>query len=312
MHRRTFLRSALLGTAAVAAEAGQAAPGGAAAPPSPVAAFDRLVRAGIWDSFYWGSWQERGTAPLVDAIAADRATLARAGLARQCIYLHVGAGTARGEVETRIRQNPGEIHAALARHSPALLGVARLNTDDVATSLAAIDTWIDRGPMIGVCLQDGKLPATNRNYDPIVRRAADLGALVVQLNWFNALEEKNPAASTPATLAVLAARHPGVSFISAHAGGDWERGLRAVRAHKNILVETSGFDPTAGFIEMAVRELGAERVVFGSHFSGRSIGSEFSKILSAGLAERDLALIMGGNLRRLLAPILRRKGLTAD
>jgi predicted TIM-barrel fold metal-dependent hydrolase len=273
---------------------------------------ERFIRAGIWDAFYWGSWQERE--PLVrldEALTAEREFMIRAGILRQCIHLHVGTGTARDEHETRIRSNGGEIKEALVRHADRLLGVARLNGDDVSATLAAIDKWITRGPMIGVCLLDGGVPWTQANFDPIVQRAGEQNALIVQLNWYNQLERKNPNATTPAHLAELAARHPNVMFISGHAGGDWENGIRAVRSRRNILVETSGFDPTAGFIEMAVRELGADRIVFGSHFPSRSMGTEFSKVLSADITDREKELIFSGNLRRLLAPILRRKGLPA-
>jgi predicted TIM-barrel fold metal-dependent hydrolase len=51
---------------------------------------------------------------------------------------------------------------------------------------------------------------------------------------------------------------------------------------------------------MAVRELGAERVVFGSHLPSRSLGTELGKILFAGLSEAQKRLVLGGNYRRLL------------
>jgi predicted TIM-barrel fold metal-dependent hydrolase len=73
------------------------------------------------------------------------------------------------------------------------------------------------------------------------------------------------------------------------------------------VAETSGFDATAGFIDMAVRELGADRIVFGSHQPSRALGTELSKILSAGISEEDRMKILGGNLRRLLEPILSRR-----
>jgi len=307
MNRRQFLASAAT-VATVAAATG--------ATPWPLRSTtpDDLDRARIWDAFYYTSAQERGAdQPLAEALAAERAAFAAAHIARHCAHLHVGAGTARNdEADARIRQNPAEIRAALARHAAWLLGVARVNTDDAATTLAVLDNWIAHGPMIGISVQDGKLPPNHPNSDAIVRRAHELGALIVQLNWFNALEAKNPNASTPSTLAALAARHPDITFVSGHAGGDWERGVRAVRPHRNILVETSGFDSTAGFVEMAVRELGPERIVFGSHLPGRSIGTELGKVLSASLSPHDRDLVFGGNLRRLLSPILKRKGLSAE
>jgi predicted TIM-barrel fold metal-dependent hydrolase len=60
---------------------------------------------------------------------------------------------------------------------------------------------------------------------------------------------------------------------------------------------------------MAVREPGAARVVFGSHLPSRCLGTEYSKVLNAEISESDKHQIMGANLRKLLGPILRQKGL---
>jgi hypothetical protein len=39
-----------------------------------------------------------------------------------------------------------------------------------------------------------------------------------------------------------------------------------------------GFDPTAGVTEMAVREVGAARVLYGSDAGGRSFASQLAKV----------------------------------
>ena len=88
--------------------------------------------------------------------------------------------------------------------------------------------------------------------------------------------------------------------MCAHAGGEWEKGILAIRSSSNILVETSGFDATAGFIDMAVREIGPERIVFGSHLPSRSLGTELSKVTTADITEDDKKKILGANFRRLL------------
>ena len=67
----------------------------------------------------------------------------------------------------------------------------------------------------------------------------------------------------------------------------------------------AGFDPTAGMVEMAVRELGAERVLFGSDAGGRSFASQLAKVQGADVPESVRRLILRDNLRRLLTPILR-------
>ena len=97
-------------------------------------------------------------------------------------------------------------------------------------------------------------------------------------------------------------------LICGHTGGTWELGIRAVRPVKQILVDLAGSDPTSGLVEMAVRELGARRVLYGSDVGGRSFASQLGKVLGAGISEQDKDLILGGNLRRLMAPMLREKG----
>jgi len=118
-----------------------------------------------------------------------------------------------------------------------------------------------------------------------------------------------PGESSCADVAALAARHPDAALICAHTGNDWERGIRMIRAAKNVWAEVCGSDPTAGFVEMAVRELGAERVLYGSDAGGRSFASQLAKVVGANVPDDAKRLILGGNLRRLLAPILKQKGI---
>ena len=58
-----------------------------------------------------------------------------------------------------------------------------------------------------------------------------------------------------------------------------------------------------------VRELGAARVIFGSDAGGRSYASQLAKVMSADLSDADRRLILGGNIERLLRPILADKGI---
>jgi predicted TIM-barrel fold metal-dependent hydrolase len=60
--------------------------------------------------------------------------------------------------------------------------------------------------------------------------------------------------------------------------------------------------------EMAVRELGAERVLYGSDAGGRSFASQLAKVRGAAIPEPAKQLILGENLKRLLRPILTAKG----
>ena len=142
----------------------------------------------------------------------------------------------------------------------------------------------------------------------IVRRNADLKGALYQHTWLKVMGNF-PGESTPGDVVRLSKRHPDVPLICGHAGGDWELGIRTIRAFKNISLGLSGFDPTNGGVEMAVRELGAERLIYGSDSYSRSFASQMSKVMGADVSDEAKRLILGANLKRMLTPILKSKGL---
>lgn len=83
----------------------------------------------------------------------------------------------------------------------------------------------------------------------------------------------------------------------------------AVRNSPNVCVDLGGGDPTAGFTEMALRELGPERIIYGSDVGGRSYSSQLGKVFGAEMPNDIRRLILAGNLKRLLGPILKSKGI---
>jgi len=204
-----------------------------------------------------------------------------------------------------------EVLAALAHYHDRAFGFCYVSGEHVEASLREIDRCIVGGPMVGIKLWVAR-KASAEALDAIVQRAAQLQALIFQHTWFKTDGTQLAGESTPSDLVTLARRHPHARFVCGHAGGTWELGIRAVRGTPNISVETAGFDPTIGFLEMAVRELGAERVVYGSDAGGRSFGSQLAKVLAADVSEADRRLVLGENLRRLLGKILEAKGVRVD
>lgn len=272
-----------------------------ARPPFGLPSPEALRRYEIWDSYFLPA-QSADPQRFRDDLRRSQSAIHKAAIQRLCVFLHVGLGTADAATEARLRENPDAALAPLAGR-PQLIGMMRLNPVDVRASLEALDRLMRDGPMRGVYFASAAkaaLPCNHRNFDPLVRRIHELGGVIMQHTWFKTGGKQSAGESTPSELAELARRHPDIPFICAHAGGEWERGLRAIRATPNVLAETSGFDATAGFVEMAVRELGAERIVFGSHLPSRSLGTELSKVLMAEIPEEARQLIFGANLRRLL------------
>jgi hypothetical protein len=150
--------------------------------------------------------------------------------------------------------------------------------------------------------------ASRPELDPLVTRAYEAKAVLLHHTWFKRTGN-GPEESTPLDLLELSRRHRGVPWICGHVGGDWEPGIRAIRCQSELVADTAGFDATAGMVEMAVRELGERRVVYGSDAGGRSFSSQLAKVVGARISAEQKRRILRENLRDLLTPILRLKGM---
>ena len=229
----------------------------------------------------------------------------RVGIARLCVMM--GMSWNYDPTPEFMRQSNDEVLRAIKRFPDRAFGFVYLNPKLTQASLDELNRCVRDGPMVGVKLW----VATHCNdpqLDPLVARAAELKAVVTQHCWIK-ITGNLPGESTAMDLAELAARHPKATFSCIHTGGDWERGIRAIRPHPNIYADINGGDPTAGFTEMAVRELGAERVLYGSDAGGRSFASQLAKVHGAAIPDAAKRLIFAENLKRLLRPILSEKGI---
>lgn len=108
-----------------------------------------------------------------------------------------------------------------------------------------------------------------------------------------------------ASVEMLAAEYPDVPFIIPHLGSfadDWRANLAMIDQlvrHPNIHTDTSAvlrFD----LLEQAVRRAGAHKVLFGSDGPWLHPGVELAKVRALRLPAREAALVMGGNILRLL------------
>jgi len=260
------------------------------------------ARQSVWDmhghlSGVTGTPQERITKLLA---FADRV-----GIERLIVFM--GYPFVVDPTPEEVRRQNNQVLQAVGHSGGRALGFVYLNPKHTEESLKELDRCVRDGPMVGIKLWVA-VRCREKLLDPIVERAVELKAPILQHIWFKATGNL-PGESTPDDLAELARRHPQAPFIGAHVGGEWERGIRAIRAAANVTAEICGSDPTAGIVEMAVRELGAERVMYGSDFGGRSFASQLAKVRGADVPEEAKRLILGGNIRRMLAPILTEKGI---
>lgn len=229
----------------------------------------------------------------------------RMGIARVCIYM--GMDWDYDPSPEKMRQENDEVLRAISKFPDRAFGFVYLNPKHTQASLDELSRCVRDGPMVGVKLWVAE-HCNAPSLDPILERATELKAIVFQHTWLK-ITGNLPGESTPQELAELAARHPRATIVCGHTGGDWEQGIAAIRACPNIYADLAGGDPAAGFTEMAVRELGAERVLYGSDAPGRSFASQLAKVHGADISDAHKRLIFAQNLKRLLRPILEMKGI---
>ena len=256
----------------------------------------------IWDLH--GHFSGVDGATVDERIAKLMVYADRMGIERQVFFM--GWPWSADPSPEEFRRQNDQVLQALSHWHDRAFGFAYLNAAYPEESLAELERCVVDGPMVGVKLWVS-FKCSDSKIDPIIKRCGELNAVVYQHTWVKSFGNK-PNESTPADIAILAQRHPTVPLICGHTGGNWTLGVRAVRSSKNVSIEIGGSEPTAGFLEMAVRELGAERVIYGSDIGGRSYASQLAKVLGAEISERNKEQILGENLKRMLTPILDEKG----
>jgi len=229
----------------------------------------------------------------------------RVGIDRMCVYM--GYPFVYDPTPDILRTQNDQVLQAIGKWPQRSFGFVYLNPKYRQASLDELNRCVRDGPMVGIKLWVA-VRAKADDLDVIIERAASLKAVIFQHTWIKATGNL-PGESTPEDMAQLARRHPDVKMICGHTGGNWELGIRTIRDLPNLSCDLAGSDPTAGFVEMAVREVGAERVIYGSDAGGRSFASQLGKVMGAHIPEAARQRILGANLRDLLTPILNAKGI---
>jgi uncharacterized protein len=134
------------------------------------------------------------------------------------------------------------------RHFPdRAYGSVYLSPDNVDFCLQEFDRCVRDGPMVAVGELEVDVRCNSPALDPIAERAISMNVPILQHTWIKTTGN-DPGESTPYDLVELAKRHPEAQFICGHTGGNWELGIRAIRATKNVCAEIAGSDPTSGFV----------------------------------------------------------------
>jgi predicted TIM-barrel fold metal-dependent hydrolase len=205
--------------------------------------------------------------------------------ATRAIAGEVEAGNA--EVAEMIRRYPGRFagYAVFNPHQPH--------------SLANVETMLDLPGFVGIKIHPDvqAYAATGPLYAPAFELAARRGAPVLTHTYADS------PFSDPLMFDEIASRWPEVSLILGHAGvtGEGHRRAMAVAArHPKVVLELCGSLTTGLWVRRMVAAVGADRVLYGSDFPFIELRYGLGRVVFSGLPDDELALVLGGNARRVL------------
>lgn len=190
--------------------------------------------------------------------------------------------------------------AAHKRHPERFLGYCFVNPGHGRAALEEIRRCLDLPGFIGVKLYNEYL-CTDPILFPLVELAIELRVPILQHaghSHYPVTEQPNMSGGDH--LAELARRYPEAKLICGHigGGGDWEWTIKALRHANSVFLDTSGSVTDEAMIDLAVKTLTADRLLFGCDMSWTA---GIGKVRAARLSAAERRKILGGNMQRLLA-----------
>jgi uncharacterized protein len=193
-------------------------------------------------------------------------------------------------------QGNQELAAQIADHAE-LFGYVAVSLNQLEESRQELDRYLNHPGFVGVKIEIHPTYCLQRlsSYDgqALMRVVAEYGRPVLVHTHTSPLE-------SPWNVVPVAKAHPQLPIIMAHMGGDaWWDGIAAAREAPNLYVDPCGTCTDSDKIGIAVRELGAERMVFGSDFTLFDPAYTLGMIEDADLSTEQRELILHGNAQRL-------------
>jgi predicted TIM-barrel fold metal-dependent hydrolase len=144
---------------------------------------------------------------------------------------------------------------------------------------------------------------SDERYRPAWEYADRQGLLVLTHTWGDS------ALDGPAVVRQMADRYPRVKLLLGHScHGEWDAAVQLAHDFENTYLELTAIFDDRGILEKFVREVGSDRMLFGTDLPWFDPHHAIGALLSADITDDDRHNICHRNAERLLAPFV--KGLS--
>ncbi len=210
-----------------------------------------------------------------------------------------------GKNPDEIRKNNDVVLSAMKAFPDRILGQCYINPSFKKECLDEIDRCVDRGMvMLGELYTDVKV--NDPLFYPVIEKCINL-KIPMMWHGVNLLGNwrKNyglaspPNSSLPGDFVDIGKRYPEAMIICGHigGGGNWEYNCRILKDAPTIYMDTSGSVSDEGMIDMAIKYIGVDRLLFATDINYET---GVGKIMWANLSEDDRKKIFFDNFNDLL------------
>lgn len=159
--------------------------------------------------------------------------------------------------------------------------------------IKTLDKYIVKGPLIGVKLTI-QMNARDSRLDEICRFMEKHDIPVLWHSWYKSTC-KFQFESDPSDIAYFAKKFPRLRVLMAHMTGCERRGIQDIKNCPNVVVDTSGAQPYDGYLEYTLKNLGPDRVLYGSDYPCRDIPVQMGRIQSVDLTPKVKEKVLYSN-----------------
>ena len=161
-----------------------------------------------------------------------------------------------------------------------------------------IRKYVIEGNINGVKLL-GEMNAADKRLEPLAAFLEE-NDIPVLYHCSYKTAQKGYSESNPSDIACLARKFPKLRITMAHLRGCMFRGVQIAKKIPNLSIDTGGSYYEDGYLEYALKELGPDRILFGSDYPGRNMAVQMSRIYSVEMTDEDREKLLGCNAVRFL------------
>jgi uncharacterized protein len=203
---------------------------------------------------------------------------------------------AHAETLEAVRAFPGRIYG-YAIYDPYFPG----------ESLDVVKRHLEMDGFVGVKIHPAghRYPIDGERYMPLWEYASARGVPVLTHTWDATPQNTYPYELVPAQVnaqpklvAFVAERFPDLSIIMAHSGGHYDGHLQAIDVagkHERVYVDIAGETIGFGLIEWFVREIGANKILYGSDINWLDPRAHVGRVLGARISLEEKERILFKN-----------------